>query len=75
MTAVPVEQVQQRTGEQEDQRQIRVHVRAMLGNEEEACDEQEAPENPAAVTAAAGWVMVVRVFSHGELDAIAGCRR
>ena len=48
MAAVAVEQMQQRAGEQEEERQIRVDVRPMLGDEKERRDEQEAPENPAA---------------------------
>jgi hypothetical protein len=67
MSAMAVKEMQQWAGEQEHEGQIRVDVRAMLGNQEETCDEQEAPENPAAV-AAAGWMMIVRVFSHDDLD-------
>jgi len=54
MAAVAVEEVQQRAGKQEHERQKRVDVRPMLSEQEETRDEQEAPDKPAAVTPTPG---------------------
>jgi len=42
--AVPVEHMQQWAGEQQQKREIRDHVSAMLRNEKIACDEHKADE-------------------------------
>lgn len=73
MPAVPlvsVKHVQQRAGEEQDERKELHHVRTMLGEQEVRRDEQERPEHPPAVTASRREATVVRVAGHVGLDPV-----
>ena len=64
MSAVAVEHVHQRAGEQKQERQVWNYVCSVFGIKEVTGDQQESPENPTAITAGAGWMIAVRMFSH-----------
>ena len=68
MATVSVKHVQQRAGEEQDEREVLHDVGPMLGPEEITRDQEKSPENPAASAAAAPRffraVMLMQVLSH-----------
>src|SRR3970040_514470 len=65
MSAVAMEQVQQRAGREEKEGPVLEHVRAVLSDQEEPRDREKRPEHPAA--AAAGTMVFVRMLRHDDL--------
>lgn len=70
--AVVHEQVHERAGEQDEIGQHTQEVRGMLGNEEEAGDEQEADQNDLAALAHAMVMFAHMPFSSSQPPACIG---